>query len=207
MLTCSKCGEGKPATAFYASCKSWCKACRRAASRAFHHANKERLNAKRVEWAQRNVDRENARKLEWARANPEKVSMARAAYVEANPERERGRWRDYHRRHPEKAKKRQARYRRRHPDRKRARDTVRHARRRAAVGRGVTAAEWVAIRRSYLGICAYCSRRKRLTMDHIKPLVSGGAHEPENIAPCCRSCNSSKNATPLVVWLAKGGAP
>ena len=41
--------------------------------------------------------------------------------------------------------------------------------------------------------CVYCGREGiPLTRDHIDALACGGAHEPQNIVPACRSCNSSK---------------
>jgi len=46
-------------------------------------------------------------------------------------------------------------------------------------------------------LCAYCDAeitRKTVTIDHIIPLSKGGKHEIGNIAPCCRSCNSSKGS-------------
>ena len=53
-------------------------------------------------------------------------------------------------------------------------------------------------------ICTYCGKTSiKLTVDHIEPLVNGGSHTPDNFAIACISCNSSKNATPLLIWMAK----
>lgn len=60
---------------------------------------------------------------------------------------------------------------------------------------------------SYGGRCVYCGAVGHLTIDHVVPLNSGGAHTHDNIVPACRSCNSSKADTPLLVWLARGGPP
>lgn len=35
-----------------------------------------------------------------------------------------------------------------------------------------------------------------LTVDHIVPIKGGGTHHPSNLTVLCRSCNSSKGATP-----------
>lgn len=73
-------------------------------------------------------------------------------------------------------------------------------------GRGVDAVQWKEVAESYCGLCAYCNSRGKITMDHIEPLKTGGAHDIENIAPACRYCNPSKSDTPLLVWLARRAA-
>lgn len=51
--------------------------------------------------------------------------------------------------------------------------------------------------------CVYCGSGNDLTLDHVVPRSKGGSHFPENLACACRSCNSSKKATPLKEW--RGG--
>lgn len=47
------------------------------------------------------------------------------------------------------------------------------------------------------GRCLYCdvlfTSEKGYTIDHIKSLVSGGSHWPENLCLACHSCNSKKH--------------
>ncbi len=52
------------------------------------------------------------------------------------------------------------------------------------------------------GLCAYCEKTGT-TWDHIVPLTKGGSNLPENLAPACKSCNSSKGAKLLADW--RGG--
>jgi uncharacterized protein YihD (DUF1040 family) len=52
--------------------------------------------------------------------------------------------------------------------------------------------------------CVYCGSRENLTLDHVIPQSKDGSHDPENLATCCSSCNSSKGAKSLEEWL--GGA-
>lgn len=33
------------------------------------------------------------------------------------------------------------------------------------------------------------------TVDHLTPLAAGGTNHPSNLAPACRTCNSSRGAT------------
>ena len=42
--------------------------------------------------------------------------------------------------------------------------------------------------------CHYCNERVFETFDHIVPKVNGGKDNAENLVPCCKSCNSSKQA-------------
>lgn len=77
------------------------------------------------------------------------------------------------------------------------------ARRRArarSVLRTLTLAQWREIKDAYGHRCVYCRRKmKHLTMDHIIPLIKGGAHTAQNVVPACRSCNSRKrDGGPLV---------
>lgn len=67
----------------------------------------------------------------------------------------------------------------------------RRARVRAAAGRGVAHAEWIALCRRFQGRCAYCGRRETLTRDHVVPLGEG-PHDISNIVPACKTCNSRK---------------
>lgn len=206
MKTCLHCGVAKDTGAFYAKASgvdSWCKECRRADTRAYYLANKAECDRKRVERARNNRVAENLRKREWAKANPVVTRSARLVWADKNKSKDAARRAKYQRDHKEQGAAKSARWRKKHPEKKRALDTVRAARRRAARGAGVRAQEWLDIKHAQCGVCAYCSRPARLTMDHIEPLVSGGAHEPGNITAVCRSCNSSKNDTPLLVWLAR----
>lgn len=93
-------------------------------------------------------------------------------------------------------------WRRRNPDHVVA---MRHRNRmrKTITGTGISSGEIDSLFAASLGICAYCNERKPLTLDHIEPLAGGGLHEIDNAAAACRSCNAKKNATTLVVWLAK----
>lgn len=53
---------------------------------------------------------------------------------------------------------------------------------------------------AWLHPCAYCLVQAQ-TWDHVIPLARGGSHDPENMAPACVSCNSSKgDQTPEEWW-------
>jgi 5-methylcytosine-specific restriction endonuclease McrA len=57
----------------------------------------------------------------------------------------------------------------------------------------LTRDEWEDIKKQYKSRCAYCGKKRKLTIDHIVPIRHGGAHTASNVVPCCKSCNSRKN--------------
>lgn len=65
---------------------------------------------------------------------------------------------------------------------------------------GVTFEEWQAICARHGHRCAYCRRKRRLTMDHVKALARDGRHVASNIVPACTPCNSAKGTAD---WSAK----
>lgn len=50
--------------------------------------------------------------------------------------------------------------------------------------------------------CLYCGGRRKLSVDHIRAVALGGADDFGNLAPACRSCNSSKGKKILAAWVA-----
>ena len=61
-----------------------------------------------------------------------------------------------------------------------------------------TKAEWEAKKAQYNNCCFYCCKKtKRLTKDHIIPIVRGGSNRIDNILPACMRCNLKKSITPL----------
>lgn len=60
----------------------------------------------------------------------------------------------------------------------------------------LTARQWAQIKTAYGFRCAYCQKRRKLTMDHVVALSKGGSHTASNIVPACGPCNSSKGNRP-----------
>lgn len=52
--------------------------------------------------------------------------------------------------------------------------------------------------------CVYCGKAGGST-EHIEAVSMGGANHWTNYAGACIPCNSSKNAKPLISFLANGG--
>jgi len=55
-----------------------------------------------------------------------------------------------------------------------------------------TEAEWRALCAAFGHRCAACGRKRRLTKDHVTPVISGGMDNISNLQPLCRPCNSRK---------------
>lgn len=49
--------------------------------------------------------------------------------------------------------------------------------------------------------CSYCQSTLASTIDHIVPIVLGGDSKWDNLTASCKSCNSSKNSSPLLLFL------
>ena len=71
--------------------------------------------------------------------------------------------------------------------------------RRKAQGK-YTPDEWLDCLKEFNYECAYCGNKENLTIDHIVAISKGGYNCIFNIVPACHRCNSSKQATDVVVW-------
>jgi hypothetical protein len=89
------------------------------------------------------------------------------------------------------------------PARKAAAATAKHqrrAQRQNAAINDLTAAQWREIQEVYDHRCVYCGKRRkgRLTQEHLTPLSKGGDHTAANVVPACKTCNSRKQAGPVL---------
>ena len=64
----------------------------------------------------------------------------------------------------------------------------------------LTLKEWRAAIKFFGGLCAYCGKKKKLTKDHVIPLIQGGGLTADNTIPACGICNSSKKDRDLKEW-------
>ncbi len=79
-----------------------------------------------------------------------------------------------------------------------------NAKRKGAVIGEFTVLDWKQLKNIWGNCCAYCGKMKRLTRDHMMPLIKGGIHDLSNIVPACLSCNTQKcgrNVEEYYQWL------
>lgn len=80
--------------------------------------------------------------------------------------------------------------------------TEEELRRERARARALRASPWWK-RRIAAGRCHYCGRQvgaRRLSMDHVVPLIRGGRSRRGNVVPACKECNAKKKALLPVEW-------
>lgn len=231
---CSMCGVEKPLSEFYSGRGSWCKPCRRQASRDYY-------------WRDPVLQRNKLRQYRESKPGYGKVALRQPYYCSrCEQQKTAGDFNvDRNRRfghYPfcnDCRKSERARFAsrakvlsRRHYERfrdlyiDRAREWVRenvnrrraivrlHAHKRRAWKRGSSGAftqqEWDALCERYDYRCLCCARRApeiQLTPDHIIPLSRGGSNTIDNIQPLCGNCNTRKNARTIdyrMKWQSNG---
>lgn len=82
-------------------------------------------------------------------------------------------------------------YKRKHPEKRRLWEQRRKAQM-SKLPNTLTEKQWEAIKAKYKYKCAYCGKKRKLTMDHVIPVAKGGGLTKNNIVPSCQSCNSRK---------------
>lgn len=130
----------------------------------------------------------------WRLANPDKVRAMNArrreahrAWCAANPERVR-------------AHKRKSDRKTRTPEKTAYHNHRSRSRRAGIPAIGVTPAAWAETAEYFGGRCAYCLGPAD-QRDHVEPLCRGGLDTPENVVPCCATCNNSKHTKTLLGWI------
>lgn len=91
------------------------------------------------------------------------------------------------------------------PEKRRAASNKNKAMRKLATLEGDSTKMIAAWLEEQLMLCAYCGTEcaNAYHIDHIEPLSKGGQHLISNLTIACPSCNTSKNNTPLLLWMAK----
>jgi len=78
---------------------------------------------------------------------------------------------------------------------------VRMLKRRAMrMGNGCTDVSAADLREIKQQPCLACGTRESITIEHLVPLARGGRHSIGNLAPLCKSCNSSKGSMLWIEW-------
>ncbi len=152
---------------------------------------KDRIAAKKRRAANPELARAraNASRKRWRLENPELAKLLSREQA-----------RVYRQRHPEKMKAATDRWILNNPHKVAEKQRRRKSRLLGLNAPGVTPDEWKTICEEFDHRCAYCLNPAS-HMDHVIPLAQGGFHEPGNVVPACKPCNSSKGAKSLPIWL------
>ena len=71
----------------------------------------------------------------------------------------------------------------------------------ARVEHDLSVTQWSALKAAWGG-CAYCGAAdKQLQRDCVLAIARGGRYTLDNVAPACRSCNTSKGSEEVTTWL------
>ena len=82
-----------------------------------------------------------------------------------------------------------------------ARAARRRKRRLARVEHDLSATQWSALKVEWGG-CAYCGAADEpLQRDCVLAISRGGRYTLDNVAPACRSCNTSKGSEEVTAWM------
>jgi 5-methylcytosine-specific restriction endonuclease McrA len=211
---CTKCGEEKPLSEFYAMAISndglaWsCKACAaksnaqwRAANKdklreskaAYWEKNRERLIPQHTEWYKANIEQVKARGVEYRALHREDARVNSVAWRAANVERSRATVKAWRAANPENVKKILNAWKVANPGAKRVYEQNREARKREG---GKLSKEIVKILfKRQRGRCACCGEGlgKDYQLDHIMPIALGGANIDSNMQLLRKRCNLQKN--------------
>lgn len=178
---CPRCKETKPRTEFYKrkdrrdGLVAYCKPC---------------TCAKTVACARKNPEKARLRTAKWRKNNPTRERAIRKKYYDNNKEKRAQATRKWRAKNVEHLREYERQRRLKDPDGIEAKNAAYFARLKAAEG-SFTPKEWQQLCEKYAHCCAYCGKHTRLTRHHVVPLIRGGSNFISNIAPACRSCNSS----------------
>lgn len=211
---CSRCGEVKTLDEFSRDrsardgLQSACKECRRLIVQKWRQENPDKVRAYSRRYQQENAAARREYSRQRRRRNAEAVRRQKREWREKNlevaleQERERlRRWRSLNRERDRAAQRRRAAaFRSANPER--AREKSRQSKQRWRARRYDGSGYEVAardIRRLASACCVACGLPAD-SLDHVIPLSRGGSHGVGNLAPMCRTCNSSKGAKTISEW-------
>lgn len=190
---CRKCDTVKPIEQFRKDRSkktgygSYCKPCSSETAKAWQRRNPDKRKARDEAWYAKNKERKaaaDAKRLPQYRARRSEIDRAR--WERLTPEQRRLRWNTWFWANREHV----LRYKRTQRIIRRSQD-----------------ADWTVFPESLeyvklisLDPCVYCGSQAE-AVDHIVPVAKGGTGAPDNLAPACTSCNSSKRDTSLLAFL------
>ena len=157
------------------------------ANRAYRLTHKEQHKEYNREYDRTHKDHRNEYAREWRKRSPDKARERQSRY---------------RLKHLDKIKKYNIDLRKKHPEHSRI-NTQRRIARIKEVASTLTVKEWVSIKKSFNGLCAYCGKEGKLEQEHFISVSKGGEYTHNNIIPVCKSCNRGKSSKSFFEWYPK----
>jgi 5-methylcytosine-specific restriction endonuclease McrA len=198
--TCTKCHTEKLVSQFYTDKGkhvSSCKECKKLHGQQYYIDNKETFKTKRAVYQKAHLAEQYVHNQAWRKRNVEKVREAGKRQYASNPkhyQEVKSNWREAN---LVKVKAHQEKYRLHHMPKMAEKTHKYRARKRLNGVYQVSEKELIKL---YSSPCIACGTTKRISVDHIIPIVRGGTHGIGNLQSLCLKCNSSKNDRTMSEW-------
>ena len=217
LKTCTKCGQSKEVTAFYASktlkCgrRSRCISCEADGaaekSRLWYAANKDSAKETRKKYREENKERIDDANKRWVAANRDVVVATKKRHRDANRDAINARSRERERVNPEPRAAARNKWEQKNPEVRRAITRNRRARV-AGVGGTISKQQIQSLLTSQSWRCVVCRcdlHESGHHVDHIVPIAAGGANSFDNVQALCPPCNRSKAAKDPIDFMQSRG--
>jgi 5-methylcytosine-specific restriction endonuclease McrA len=168
-----------------------------------YHTEEERQTARKATQQRHYADGGGKkRQSAYYKENKEAHYIRTQSWKEAHREAVRASGRSYYAAHKEESRQYRTEYLQR-PDVKIRRRNTEHQRRETIRGTMQDLDSTIEYSQIILNDpCAYCGGSVN-HIDHIDPLSTGSTHTWGNLTPACSTCNRSKWATPMLLWMAR----
>ena len=187
-----------------------CKPCASLKKIAHRLANIEIYLAREKAWREANPEKTKAQSKKWAKENPEKKLAASNKWAKENPEKVKASYRKYDEKNKDKRSEYRKKWEKENPEKTRIK-WHNYSSRKKANGGKLSKGLFEKLMKLQKGKCACCQKNllklesKKIHMDHIVPLIKGGANEDYNIQLLCQRCNNQKNAKDPILFMQSKG--
>jgi hypothetical protein len=225
---CTECKEYKPLTEYIKSRANkdglniYCNDCRKAKKQAEYEKHRDKYLERFSKYYYENLEEAKEQGKKYREQNKDSINARAKIYREANKERIAKWFKGYRERNREYLKAYDA-ARQSDPERKTKHNAAcrkyyatekgnlnaqlsreRYRNRQSGVSNTLTRSQWNTCKQIFNYTCAYCGKSlNNLTQDHFIPLSKGGGYDVDNIIPCCKPCNSSKQDKDFAEWYSK----
>lgn len=168
----------------------------------YYRENKDKVLEKEQEWRRDNPNYEREYRKQHPRDGEERRKYDRE-YYQKNKKKLRERYYRYYWNNLEKYRNFCKKWSKLNPEKTKLMSVKRRSRKRNLLTY-FTQDKWGYCLNFFECKCAYCGRQSnKLQQEHIIAVSNNGHYIPQNIIPCCRSCNLRKNNSNMEAWYRK----